>query len=116
MPAPPNPDAVVLDLMSSWVSHLPQDRRYKEVIGHGLNAQELQRNKQLDRWFVRCAHAARRRWSAACAHVRRARRKLRRLRLCSAGALRMWQRAHPPEITSCFMCFPPPENTALAGT
>ena len=33
--------AVVLDLMSSWVSHLPEDVSYEQVIGHGLNAQEL---------------------------------------------------------------------------
>ncbi|KAI8463981.1 MAG: hypothetical protein J3K34DRAFT_129281 [Monoraphidium minutum] len=46
-------DAVVLDLCSSWVSHLPKDRKYKEVVGHGMNAQELAKNPQLDRWFVR---------------------------------------------------------------
>ncbi len=37
------PDAVVLDLMSSWVSHLPEDGRYRQVIGHGLNGRELER-------------------------------------------------------------------------
>lgn len=31
----------VLDLMSSWVSHLPDDRRYKRVVGHGMNAAEV---------------------------------------------------------------------------
>ena len=31
----------VLDLMSSWVSHLPPDRTYGEVVGHGMNAEEL---------------------------------------------------------------------------
>ena len=41
----------VLDLMSSWVSHLPNDRRYN-VVGHGMNAEELAANPQLDRWFV----------------------------------------------------------------
>ena len=44
--------AVVLDLMSSWVSHLPEDQRYEQVIGHGLNAQELQANPRLDRHWV----------------------------------------------------------------
>ncbi len=44
--------AVVLDLMSSWVSHLPDDQRYEQVIGHGLNAQELQANPRLDRHWV----------------------------------------------------------------
>ena len=32
----------VLDLMSSWVSHLPQDRKYKKVVGHGMNTVEVQ--------------------------------------------------------------------------
>jgi SAM-dependent methyltransferase len=41
--------AVVLDLMSSWVSHLPDDVRYGEVIGHGLNEAELRANPRLDR-------------------------------------------------------------------
>jgi len=42
---------VVLDLMSSWVSHLP-DVGYAEVIGHGMNAEELAANPRLDRWFL----------------------------------------------------------------
>jgi len=44
--------AVVLDLMSSWVSHLPDDVTYEQVIGHGLNGQELQANGRLDRHWV----------------------------------------------------------------
>jgi SAM-dependent methyltransferase len=43
---------VLLDLMSSWVSHLPDDVVYGEVIGHGMNAEELAANPRLDRWFV----------------------------------------------------------------
>ncbi|MGA2398093.1 MAG: methyltransferase domain-containing protein [Steroidobacteraceae bacterium] len=43
---------VLLDLMSSWVSHLPSDVAYAEVIGHGMNADELARNPRLDRRFV----------------------------------------------------------------
>ncbi|MDO9313522.1 MAG: methyltransferase domain-containing protein [Burkholderiaceae bacterium] len=42
----------VLDLMSSWVSHLPKDGTYAEVVGHGMNAEELGANPRLDRWFV----------------------------------------------------------------
>jgi SAM-dependent methyltransferase len=42
----------VLDLMSSWVSHLPDDVAYVEVVGHGMNAEELAANPRLDRWFV----------------------------------------------------------------
>ena len=42
----------VFDLMSSWVSHLPADGNYTEVVGHGMNADELAANPRLDRWFV----------------------------------------------------------------
>ena len=42
----------LLDLMSSWVSHLPDDREYAEVVGHGMNAAELAANPRLTRWFV----------------------------------------------------------------
>ena len=44
--------ARVFDFMSSWVSHLPTDVNYAHVEGHGLNAEELARNAQLDRYFV----------------------------------------------------------------
>ncbi|KAL3147697.1 hypothetical protein ABBQ32_002442 [Trebouxia sp. C0010 RCD-2024] len=46
-------NGAVLDLMSSWVSHLPEDVAYRLVVGHGMNAQELRRNKRLDRFFIR---------------------------------------------------------------
>ena len=45
-------DGVLLDLMSSWVSHLPPEIDYKEVIGHGMNAAELAANPRLSRWFI----------------------------------------------------------------
>lgn len=46
-------DCVILDLMSSWVSHLPPERRRKKVIGHGMNEQELKQNGALDEYFLR---------------------------------------------------------------
>jgi hypothetical protein len=46
------PGGIVLDLMSSWVSHLPPEIEYAEVIGHGMNAEELAANPRLNRWFV----------------------------------------------------------------
>jgi SAM-dependent methyltransferase len=46
------PGAVVLDLMSSWISHLPPDVPYAAVIGHGLNAAELDANPRLTQRFV----------------------------------------------------------------
>ena len=45
-------DGTVFDLMSSWVSHLPEDVAYARVIGHGMNAAELAANPRLDRWFA----------------------------------------------------------------
>ena len=46
------PGGVLLDLMSSWVSHLPPEIGYAQVIGHGMNATELAANPRLSRWFV----------------------------------------------------------------
>ena len=43
---------VLLDLMSSWVSHLPPEIAYAEIIGHGMNGEELAANPRFDRWFV----------------------------------------------------------------
>lgn len=48
-----SPGSEVLDLMSSWVSHLPEEVEYKKVVGHGLNAQELAKNPRLDYFFVK---------------------------------------------------------------
>ena len=45
-------NSTILDLMSSWVSHLPSDINYKKVIGHGLNQKELEANNQLDTFWV----------------------------------------------------------------
>ena len=41
----------VLDLMSSWISHLPATR-YSRVEGLGMNAAELAANKRLDAYAV----------------------------------------------------------------
>ena len=43
---------VLLDLMSSWVSHLPPEMAFAEVIGQGMNAEELRNNARLTRSFV----------------------------------------------------------------
>ena len=51
-------DGIVLDLMSSWVSHLPEDVTFAEVIGHGLNAAELAANPRLTQCFVQDLNAA----------------------------------------------------------
>src|ERR1700712_50833 len=43
---------VILDLMSSWVSHLPEEMSFERVIGHGMNNEELAANPRLDDFFV----------------------------------------------------------------
>jgi len=45
-------NSTVLDLMSSWDSYLPQEKKYKKVIGHGLNKQELEKNKIFDTYWL----------------------------------------------------------------
>ena len=42
----------VLDLMSSWRSHLPEGLRLREVVGLGLNAEEMADNPQLTKAIV----------------------------------------------------------------
>jgi SAM-dependent methyltransferase len=42
----------VLDLMSSWVSHLPRELALSRVVGHGMNAAELSANDRLTDSFV----------------------------------------------------------------
>lgn len=46
------PGGRVLDLMSSWVSHLPADVEYARVSGLGMNPGELQANPRLSDWVV----------------------------------------------------------------
>ncbi len=42
----------ILDLMGSWVAHLPPEIAYAEVIGHGMSEEELKANLAYTRWFV----------------------------------------------------------------
>lgn len=46
------PDTRILDMMSSWVSHLPAEMEFSHIEGHGLNAEELARNRRLNHYFV----------------------------------------------------------------
>lgn len=46
------PETRILDLMSSWVSHLPPEMAFAHVEGHGMNEEELQKNPRLDHYFV----------------------------------------------------------------
>ena len=46
------PNTRILDLMSSWVSHLPEDMEFDHVEGHGMNHEELKKNPRLNSYFV----------------------------------------------------------------
>ena len=45
-------DSVVLDFMSSWRSHWPQDHLKRRLVGLGLNAEEMIDNPDLDEHIV----------------------------------------------------------------
>ena len=54
----PIPKVRILDLCSSWISHLPEGKGDEladkiEVVGVGLNEKELERNKRLKFYQVR---------------------------------------------------------------
>ncbi|MBE9198781.1 MULTISPECIES: class I SAM-dependent methyltransferase [unclassified Nodularia (in: cyanobacteria)] len=46
------PHTRILDMMSSWVSHLPAEMEFTHIEGHGLNAEELARNPRFHHYFV----------------------------------------------------------------
>src|SRR5579862_685439 len=45
-------DGAILDVMSSWVSHLPPEIYYRRVVGLGVDACVLAENPFLDEWRV----------------------------------------------------------------
>ena len=45
-------NAYILDLMSSWRSHLPDGFPIRKVVGLGMNEVEMRENPQLDEWVV----------------------------------------------------------------
>ena len=45
-------NSTVLDLMSSWDSYLPKGKFFKKVIGHGLNKKELEKNNNLNYFWI----------------------------------------------------------------
>jgi SAM-dependent methyltransferase len=47
-----SPNTRIVDMMSSWVSHLPDELKFEYVQGHGLNEQELAKNPRFDSYFV----------------------------------------------------------------
>jgi len=51
------PQGVLLDLMSSWRSHLPRGFVKQKLIGLGLNAEEMADNPDLDEYIVHDVNA-----------------------------------------------------------
>jgi SAM-dependent methyltransferase len=51
------PNTRILDLMSSWVSHLPEEIEFAHVEGHGMNEEELAKNPRLNHFFVQDLNA-----------------------------------------------------------
>ena len=51
------PGGAILDLMSSWVSHLPPEVEYGRVVGLGMNEVELRENPRLDAYVVQDLNA-----------------------------------------------------------
>jgi SAM-dependent methyltransferase len=47
-----HPNTRIFDMMSSWVSHLPEDIEFAHVEGHGMNEEELAKNPKLNHFFV----------------------------------------------------------------
>jgi hypothetical protein len=100
----------VLDLMSSWVSHLPPEVRYRRVAGLGMNAEELAANPRLDERVVQDLNEhARLPWGdaefdagAICVSVDYLIRPVEVLRECG----RVLRRGGPLVITFSNRCFP----------
>ena len=46
------PNTRIFDLMSSWVSHLPEEMEFAHIEGHGMNDLELAKNPWLNNYFV----------------------------------------------------------------
>lgn len=46
------PGGAILDLMGSWVSHLPEEVKYRRVVGLGMNGEELAANSRLSAYVI----------------------------------------------------------------
>lgn len=51
------PNGEYLDLMSSWVSHFPEDMPVKSLVGLGMNEVELSKNERLSEYLVQDLNA-----------------------------------------------------------
>ncbi len=53
----PRKNGVILDLMSSWISHLPEEIEYSRVAATGMNQAELAANPRLSEYVVQNLNA-----------------------------------------------------------
>lgn len=119
----------VLDLMSSWVSHLPETR-FKHVGGLGMNAEELEANPRLDERIVHDLNAEPRLPFADASFDRalvavsvqyltrpvEVFTDLRRvLAPCGRVAIAMSHRCFPTKAILAFRALPPQERIRVVG-
>ena len=45
-------DGLILDLMSSWRSHMPEEPSSRKILGLGMNEVEMRENPQLDEYVI----------------------------------------------------------------
>jgi SAM-dependent methyltransferase len=104
------PGGVLLDLMSSWVSHLPPEVAYERVVGLGMNEAELAANPRLDERLVHDLNAdpvlpfaaARFDGAAICVSIQYLTRPVEVLR----EVARVLRTGAPLAITFSNRCFP----------
>lgn len=104
------PGAAILDLCSSWVSHLPPEVPYGRVVGVGMSAHELAENPFLDEWHVQNLNADPRLpfadgefdGAAICVSVQYLTRPIELLR--DVG--RVLRQGRPLVVAFCNRCFP----------
>ena len=104
------PRGAILDLMSSWISHLPPEIAYREVVLLGMNREELAANPRATEWLVRDLNQeprlpfsdARFDGAAICVSVDYLARPIEVFRECA----RVLRRGAPLVITFSNRCFP----------
>lgn len=113
------PGDTLLDLMSSWISHLPPEIAYARVVGVGMNAAELARNPRLDATLVRDLNrepdlpfaAASFDGAAICVSIQ----YLTRPQVVLADVARVMRPGAPIVITFSNRCFPTKAVAAWHG-
>ncbi len=104
------PGGAILDLMSSWISHLPPEVVYRDVVALGMNREELAANPRASNWVVQDLNQsprlpfgdARFDGAAICVSVDYLTRPVEVFRECA----RVLRRGAPLVISFSNRCFP----------